>query len=178
MAYITCAVCGKMFYQKTPNIRHCSAKCANQSLVTAVYLNCENCGKTFRIFRSAAKNGRRFCCRHCAIEFMSGKNSPHYKGGKELAHGRNWQALCREIRRRDGVCQNCGAKRSPGGRRLDIHHIKARRYFQDQDEANTPDNLVALCAACHSMLEMALTHDHVESLPTRLEALALAGQST
>ena len=104
---------------------------------------------------------------------MIGEKSSHWRGGKCLRHGRFWQIIRNKVYERDKACQCCEAEKSPSGRNLDIHHIKARRYYEDQDEANIIDNLIALCAPCHSRLEMAITHKHVESLPIFLKDLAL-----
>lgn len=49
-------------------------------------MNCEYCGKKFKLPKSKVKEGRRFCSRNCANLWMSesgifkGKNSPTWKG--------------------------------------------------------------------------------------------------
>ena len=172
MPFISCAYCGKPFYQKNPAILHCSAKCANDSRVKPhATLVCANCGTSFDAFPSQEKKGRKYCSRKCAVAHMAGPNGAHWRGGKCLQHGRYWERIRELVYERDKVCQGCGAERSPNGRRLDVHHLDPRRDYADQDEANVLSNLVALCAPCHSRLEMAITHNHVAALPIRLQAL-------
>jgi hypothetical protein len=55
----------------------------------------------------------------------------------------------KQVRLRDVVCQECGKK----DEKLDVHHIIPRRLFERYDfEQHHPDNLILLCARCHSTI--------------------------
>lgn len=43
----------------------------------------------------------------------------------------------------------CGKHQDAEGRRLAVDHIRPYRTFATPAEANSPDNLVAVCASCH-----------------------------
>jgi len=78
--------------------------------------------------------------------------------GGELNYGPNWQQKRERVLERDDYeCQKCSldneAHRQRRGRGLHVHHIVPLRKFDDVEEANQPDNLVTLCASCHSELE-------------------------
>jgi DEAD/DEAH box helicase domain-containing protein len=47
----------------------------------------------------------------------------------------------------------CGKTEKEIGKALDVHHKLAFRHFQDDEEANQPDNLISLCPSCHHSLE-------------------------
>jgi hypothetical protein len=165
-----CPVCGVTF--KHPNNTYCSTACKDVAARKGAVVACDQCGTLFASFPSAIVKGRRFCTRECTVTYMTGKNSPHWRGGKCQSHGRYWAYIRGLVLSRDKVCQNCGAAHSPSGRTLDVHHIDPRRNYDNQDEANILSNLVALCASCHIQLEMAVTHNHLDRLPTRLRVLA------
>ncbi len=55
-----------------------------------------------------------------------------------------WRRVSRAVAARDGSCRLCGSTH-----RLSAHHITAR----DEGGADMPNNLVALCVACHARLE-------------------------
>ena len=58
--------------------------------------------------------------------------------------GPHWHSIRRRIVARDKVCQNCGASG-----KLQVHHKRPFRCFDDPDIANDEANLVALCPPCH-----------------------------
>lgn len=165
-----CPICGGIV--RYGRVRCCSHSCQTEYAKKHVKHVCENCGKEFDSFPSAVRNGRRYCTRKCCIEHMVGEHSPHWRGGESFPLGKFWEKIRYLVLERDKVCRNCRAKCSPKGRELDIHHINGRRNYKDQDEANILKNLAALCSPCHTKLEMAITHNHVESLPIRLKVLA------
>lgn len=71
-------------------------------------------------------------------------------------YGPKWEEICAQIRQRDNYhCRNCGATGD-----LEVHHIIPFRRFEDPNEANEPDNLVALCPRCHRLAE---TRVHIQS---------------
>jgi 5-methylcytosine-specific restriction endonuclease McrA len=54
----------------------------------------------------------------------------------------DYRELRKEILRRDGwKCQECGSMKS-----LEVHHQR----FRSQSGEDTEENLIALCAECHS----------------------------
>jgi hypothetical protein len=173
MTYIDCAICGKSFYQITKNRKHCSKKCHDKSQEKNAFYTCIYCGREFKTFPSAIEKGRKYCSRKCTESHMIGENSPHWRGGKELALGKSWKQVRGKVLNRDKVCLNCGAKTSLNGRSLDVHHIHGRRFHECQNEANLLDNLITLCSSCHIKLEMAITHNNPDRLPICLKELAL-----
>lgn len=166
----TCVVCGVAFSARAETQRTCSKRCRDAALVTAVMLTCEHCGSEFRDFARSVVRGRRFCSNECAKDAMVGPAHPNYRSGKWLKHGRRWQAVRAAVIERDRVCQWCGVERSRSGRSLDVHHIKPRRDYEIVDVANEMPNLVALCASCHTRVEMLTTHGRTSEIPTRLVA--------
>ena len=71
-------------------------------------------------------------------------------------YGPQWEKLTDKIRERENYrCRNCGVTGD-----LEVHHIIPFRRFDDPDEANDPDNLVALCPRCHHLAE---TRVHIQS---------------
>jgi 5-methylcytosine-specific restriction endonuclease McrA len=53
----------------------------------------------------------------------------------------SYESLRQQILRRDGWrCQSCGTMSN-----LEVHHIE----FRSHSGANSEENLIALCAACH-----------------------------
>jgi len=77
-------------------------------------------------------------------------------------YGPDWPAASAAARARDGGrCRQCGAPERPE-RAHDVHHIRPFRDFgyvpgenRNDREANVPDNLITLCAACHHRAESA-----------------------
>ncbi len=70
--------------------------------------------------------------------------------------GPNWRQKAAKIRKRDEVCQICSKTKEEAGQVLDVHHIYPRPlfgYIPGQNEnhlwCDHPDNLIALCRACH-----------------------------
>lgn len=61
-----------------------------------------------------------------------------------LLDAESYRKLCLEVLGRDGWrCQNCG-----GRERLQVHHKQFRSHSGDDSE----ENLITLCATCHSSL--------------------------
>ena len=56
----------------------------------------------------------------------------------------SYESLRQQILRRDGWrCQSCGAMSN-----LEVHH----RQFCSHSGADSEDNMITLCAACHSLV--------------------------
>jgi DEAD/DEAH box helicase domain-containing protein len=77
-------------------------------------------------------------------------------------YGPDWDKVRQEILERDGHrCRKCGAGEPPG-RSHDVHHLRPFREFgyvrggnRNDRLANTPENLITLCRACHHRAESA-----------------------
>jgi len=73
-------------------------------------------------------------------------------------YGPDWNQRAAYIRNRDGhECLACGMSNEDHsekfGSRLNVHHIKKARNFDDYQTANRPENLVTLCNSCHKQYE-------------------------
>lgn len=96
-------------------------------------------------------------------------------GGLEYApYGPGWNQKSAKIRQRDGCCVVCGTTEATLTRKLDVHHIYARRkfgYIPGQNRnylwANHSANLISLCQACHRKIEM-----HTLEVPLAYQILA------
>ena len=61
---------------------------------------------------------------------------------QDKLHRGRWRRARREVLDRDGWrCKQCGR-----AGRLDVHHVRALEHGGDR---YTPENLAALCRACH-----------------------------
>lgn len=81
-----------------------------------------------------------------------------WKGGKEPYYGSNWMEQRRKaLKRDDRRCVECGLTEDEHRQQyeigLDVHHRTPIRTFDDPANANTLDNLVTLCRACHNRIE-------------------------
>ncbi len=113
---------------------------------------CASCGITFDDPSDgrARSSGLSFCSLPCCNAYRKGPNNPAWRGGHPNYYGPDWRRLRREVRARDATCPRCGA---PPRRALDVHHIKSVAAFANPNDANTLDNLVALCHHCHMFVE-------------------------
>lgn len=148
----------------------CNHKCkaAYRTETGTVELQCEICGKPYVTLQSLAyaddpARQSKYCSRECMGEAtslrMRGDNNPNWVGGREPTtwRGEDWGKQRRKAKRRDNyTCQRCQHRFSPHSRRLHVHHIVPFRLFVDDFvKANTLDNLICLCHACHSIVESA-----------------------
>ena len=77
-------------------------------------------------------------------------------------YGPDWPRVSQSARERDGFrCRQCGAPER-AGRAHDVHHLRPFREFgylaginRNDREANTLENLITLCSACHQRAEAA-----------------------
>jgi DEAD/DEAH box helicase domain-containing protein len=70
-------------------------------------------------------------------------------------YGKEWNNIRDMVRRRDNyTCQVCGKVEQ--GSSHHVHHKIPFRSFFDPRQANTPGNLVTLCANCHQRAEMSI----------------------
>lgn len=113
-----------------------------------------------------------------------GEKHPNWQGGPASRTGRGyrgagWDRIRKSIRKRDGYeCQDCGISEADNGATLEVHHKRPFNQFHgDNQKANKPSNLVALCRPCHQKAEwrwrkdnpiqMGLTLDGDKSSPLK-----------
>lgn len=169
IVYKECEVCGNEFKPShSTEQRFCSTDCSSehQSRVRSEewqgkdhplaksenFRECEWCGSDFR---TDGYDAGRFCSQECHYKWRreewvgpTGSDHPNWDGGP-VDYGENWREVRREILKRDGnECRICGDSSL-----VDVHHIVPRREFEEPEEANTPNNLVALCRSCHMKVE-------------------------
>lgn len=178
----TCPVCGKEFKKrvtKDSQAVYCSQECAykGRSLgyternvedgydtsPTKLELTCQFCGEDFTVDKN--EKDRKYCSRECFLrehkKQMQGENNPAWNGGssyeKRSYRGDNWNEQKNKCYERDDYkCQICGdkcigrrdIKDGEGEGLIQCHHIKE---YESQDD-NDLDNLVTLCASCHTKL--------------------------
>jgi hypothetical protein len=120
----------------------------------AKFRNCVICGVRFRV-RSGWKDGgnlnRKTCSDNCFKRLMHEKqlesNNSYWKGGHSQAH---YQRV-RETYKLQ-ICEICGKTNKDA--RLDTHH-------KDRNKSNNRlDNLMVLCAACHTRLHYRERNKH------------------
>jgi 5-methylcytosine-specific restriction endonuclease McrA len=145
---LTCVVCGKQ-YSSIPSKKSLSKCCSNEcrnklKIKERPILICCNCGKEFSpSYPSYIKRytDHPACSAKCSGEMRQ----KHNKLPREDLTKSSWQIIRKEIIERDGFqCSICS-----GTKRLSVHHIIPWRISKD----NSPDNLITLCASCHSKIE-------------------------
>lgn len=106
-------------------------------------------------------------------EHPSGEDHARYSGGRTYnrdKYGVSWNEELREsIRERDNrTCQRCGVKGHNLRNKLSVHHITPVSELPEQ-EANDPDNLVALCPSCHHRIEWLPSTPQFKTESNRIE---------
>lgn len=122
-------------------------------------VECTGCGAAIIIpGRRAYKTKRKwhFCSRECYYEHVRQHpelSSLYLGGGYYGGYGETWRKQSAAARKRDNyTCQRCGLRqfRPP----LHVHHIRPLRTFGgDHITANSLENLITLCPACHAREE-------------------------
>ncbi|MGB9958130.1 HNH endonuclease [Haloferax prahovense] len=69
----------------------------------------------------------------------------------------------RIFRRDDYTCQNCGREYDEGSNILEVAHERPARDFENSNDADDPENLVALCPNCHRRFDMGELGDRIAS---------------
>jgi len=125
---------------------------------------CEQCGcDIYKAPWQIERNEHYFCSPDCHKRWISenrvGEAHPDYEGGRQtLRTGPDWPNQREKAIQRDGEqCVACGMSRSAHeqeyGYDIHVHHIEARRTFDDLEKANELSNLVTLCHSCHGTYE-------------------------
>lgn len=168
---LECEICGEEYsekHAKKDSSRFCSRECAgkwksqaysgegNPNEYKQIQFTCEWCGE---IETGLPHKKNRFCSQECMIEWrsreFSGEGHPRYKGSKDVDRGPSWERRKRQARERDNhQCQQCGAGQEEASQ-LHVHHIIPFDEYGvgNHLEANRLQNLITLCASCHSNVE-------------------------
>lgn len=169
-----CPVCHNEFKPPSshPDQVFCSQRCWYDFKTKAIEVPCDNCGKPIKVtpFRLEYAE-RHFCSKECLHKGFSGENGPAWRGGHAKYKGPNWERQSLKCRKRDNfVCQSCDAVESDQS--FHAHHRTPYRLFEgDWTRANRLSNLVTLCPSCHSTIEMAITHGHIDTIPENCRPL-------
>lgn len=143
---LSCGVCKSQFRADRPEIRFCSKECQNEHQVNNMKsIKCSYCEadvkrKSSHIF----KNQNNFCDATCSNNFWA------YKlfAGKSK-YGGEWGTIRKKtLAFYNKECQKCFL--SITLRTCNIHHIIPIHYFDKKIKiANSIENLLPLCKACH-----------------------------
>lgn len=152
-----CNQCGMPYQPSANSPKHCSRKCyiASRQHATESF-ECCHCGTAVQRWKTNnRKPRRRFCSRACRRAHLVGSEHHAFRGGPDPNRGAKWEKLAESIRERDCfACRRCGLCQNANGlkkfARLSVDHVRPWRTFADKALANHPDNLVALCLACHA----------------------------
>jgi hypothetical protein len=89
------------------------------------------------------------------IGVNSAERHPFWRGGISTKnYSTYWSRNKRLARERANfVCEKCGISEQAIGHKLDVHHIKPFKTFNNPTEANALTNLMAVCRKCHVALE-------------------------
>lgn len=170
---IFCKTCGKKFYvpkYRANTAQYCDRKCQGKGSAVLFQRPCVICGKIFDY--KALREGRaKYCSRSCYYKAMKTKGSIEkeckhceslfrtspskkqifcspachagYQLSKPITSFKNFSTVRQHFVTRGWIkeCADCGIKETEI---LGIHHIDCNR------ENNTMENLVVLCANCHS----------------------------
>jgi hypothetical protein len=128
-------------------------------------LICDQCGTDFQRPPSHIEREwteHTFCSPECHGQWREGhiigEQHPQWKPDTTSDYGKGWQSFRKEVIERDGEqCVRCGMDRETHfeqyGRDLSVHHIIPRSEFDDVEEANSLENTITVCAACHVICE-------------------------
>lgn len=120
--------------------------------------DCEQCDESMTVLQSRLDRGNgRFCSQECLGDWLSenvtGDQHHRWKGGESWYTG-DWLEVRATARKRDNYeCQACCKTHEENGQRLDVHHIRPVREFDDPQDAHRLDNVVTLCRSCHGKVE-------------------------
>lgn len=152
---VECIECGEVFEKKVSDINRsendfCSHECRGVYMRNQVTFNCEQCGEEVTRRKSSDdQTDKSLCSQECWKKYMSKPDSPD-----NVYYGDNWRDMRRKTLKRDGSqCVKCGKTEEEMGRQPDIHHIKPLNSFDEPEDANYLDNLVALCKKHHNEME-------------------------
>lgn len=176
----TCPICSVKFWplKRRGGVwqTYCSRACQNVKLserLAMIQVTCLQCSRIFRRTKGAVKRQKRhFCNKVCFHKFNVGENTANWRGGHDPNRGPEWLKIAASIRDRDEhVCRRCGKTEAENGKKLDVDHIVPWRLFPGRpDIANSPSNLVSLCARCHRYKTAKLEQAYLEGDCTGMSA--------
>lgn len=149
-----CQWCGKEFeippaWVRKGEGKYCSKACSAKGLVKWIERICLNCNKKFLIKPFELRAPKLYCSNKCKGEYMSGPNSPGWRGGVSFEpyctkFNEGFKERVREFWGRK--CGICGKPEHTEERRLAVHHVNYEKMVCCD---NTPPLFVSLCAKCH-----------------------------
>jgi len=124
-----------------------------------IQTTCAQCGNKLSIRQSRYEENKRcFCSYDCRAQWESenrvGPAHHQWEGGTP-PYGEGWNERKREAvrERQDRRCAGCGVHQDSCQHRLSVHHIQKAKAFEDPQQRNALENLVALCQECHAEWE-------------------------
>jgi len=169
MVECICAYCGSVTLKTTSEYNRtikrggrffCNHECHGKSKITGRMKACTKCGELFWV-KPYQEKQHNYCSRKC----MDSDNSyilrkeQHYRWRDDVTsrpyyRGKNWITIKKQVRERDNhICKICGITELQLGKKLDVHHIKPYRLFNNDEEANALENLISLCPSCHHRVD-------------------------
>lgn len=153
-----CPVCGKPATSTGgKNQIYCSLPCRyigrkgkkNPKRSNRITKQCAWCGNDVTRPASDFHAEKTFCNYDCMAEWQSefsqAENHPRWKGGPPRSYGIGWKkARQTAMDKAQNLCEKCKRKKPKH-----IHHKLPIRYFDKLKDAHSPENLIALCTACH-----------------------------
>jgi hypothetical protein len=146
---------GGQYYKHFESLNEIARECGYDEMCGSWIVECENCGKQFQRIRSqVCKFEHQFCNQACYFEWARSGGLRKYSETFDFDYGPNWNHQKRAARARDNYrCKSCGISESEHktkfGQRLEVHHIKKARKFDDYKKRNDLSNLLTLCRQCH-----------------------------
>jgi hypothetical protein len=108
---------------------------------------CNICCNYFTTYNKKQKTCSKVCGNLQSSKTISGNNHWRWRGGR-IKYGQNWHREKRKCKeRQNNECQICGEKK------VEVHHKKPVREFDDPNNAHFQDNLVCLCPEHHRKVE-------------------------
>lgn len=116
----------------------------NNPAYNSTEIECEWCEEVLEVPKSEAPR-RKYCSKQC---FYSAVREEDWDGPLEYTkrYGGLWNDIREKVLERDDhECQECGSEDV----RLEVHHIKPIREFEDPQNAHYMENLITLCVKHH-----------------------------
>lgn len=149
---LICLECSASFIGQTRKAKFCSNLCRITYNRAMIEKECLICSKKFkRTWGAIKRTTKSYCSTSCAKEGSRGEQHYNWRGGHDPNRGPSWIRLAATIRERDNFkCRRCRKTQKENGQKLSVDHIFPWRMFANKEEANNPNNLVALCRSCHA----------------------------
>lgn len=129
---------------------------------------CEYCNKEYQVTPSLIERSR-FCSNNCKHSWMSenlvGEDSHSWKENvvdKSNHYNGIYNNVRRRVKNRDNGCIVCGEEK------VDAHHIKPVKEFDDPENAHTMDNMVSLCRKHHKEYENEYTNLQADEFKSKV----------